>query len=265
MPTTHHSFATPEPITLRLTSNRGTVEIVAADTSETTVDITGPHEDPPVVVEISRDGRTVTVEPRRRLGLHDRLAMTVRLPAGSKLNIHTASADVEVQGSVAEARIQTASGTIRVDQVQGASELHTASGSVRIGSAGGAVGFQSASGSLHVDRAGAGCSARTASGSVAVDVTDGDVSATTVSGRIEVGEAHRGALDLRATSGSVGVGVRQGTLVQYEVSSVSGRVQSTLHSEDPPTRKDAASLSVRARTVSGSISFSSVSSGAIAL
>jgi len=265
MPTTHHSFATPEPITLHLQSNRGTVEVVADDTTETTVDITGPRADPPVRVEISRDGRTVWVEPQRRLGLHDRLAITVRLPAGSELDLHTASADVAVQGPVGEARIHTASGAIRVDHVRGASDLKTASGSVRIGAADGVVGFQSASGSLHVDRAGAGCSAKTASGSVTVGLTDGDIAANTVSGRIDVGEAHRGALDLRATSGSVGVGVRQGTLVWYEVSSLSGRVQSTLRNEDPAPRPDAAPLSVRARTVSGSISFSSVSSGAIAL
>lgn len=254
MPTAHHSFPTPEPITLDLQVDRGTVDVVASDAAETTADISSRDAD---VYRVELDGGRLRIEPVRRFLHSPRVHVTVHLPTGSRLEIATASASVEVRGVIAEAKVSSASGSITVDEVVGSVELGTASGSARVRTAGGDVTFQSASGSLKVERVGGGCTARTASGSITIGRADGDIDAKSVSGAVRVGEAHTGTVELRSTSGSVGVGVRRGTLVWLDVASVSGRVVSELTGEAAPGVGES-SLDLHAHSVSGSIQIGSV-------
>jgi DUF4097 and DUF4098 domain-containing protein YvlB len=264
MPSTHDRFATPQPIRLHLRNAAGSVEIVAGDGAETTVDITSGRGDPPVRVELSADARILTVEPENGRYRH-RIDIKVGLPAGSEVHVETASAGVVVRGAVARLDVSTASGSIDADQVDGRAELGSASGSAQVGTVAGPLGFRSASGSLRVDRVGDSCEARSASGSVTIRLADGDVAAKTVSGRVIVGEAHRGTVDVGSTSGSVEVGVRRGTLVWLDVTSVMGRARSDLESEGEPTGSGGAPLTVRAQSVSGSVTITSTGTAAIAL
>jgi DUF4097 and DUF4098 domain-containing protein YvlB len=265
MPTSHDRFPTPHPISLQLSNAAGSVEVVAGDSTETTVDITSGFGDPPVRVELSSDGRTLTVEPQSRRRYHHRLNMKVSLPTGSDVHVETASAGVVVRGAVARLDVTTASGSIDVDQVDGRAEVGSASGSAQVGTVTGPLGFRSASGSLRVHRTGESCQARSASGSVSIQLADGDVAAKTVSGRVTVGEAHRGTVDVGSTSGSVEVGVRRGTLVWLDVTSVTGRARSELGAEEAPAGAGGAALTVRAQSVSGSVTITSTGTSAIAL
>jgi DUF4097 and DUF4098 domain-containing protein YvlB len=265
MPTIHEQFTTPDPITVRLQNAAGSVEIVAGDGPDTTVDITSGFGDPPVRVEMSSDARTLTVEPQSGRRYRHRIHMKVALPTGSELHVQTASAGVVVRGAVAQLDVSTASGSVDVDRVDGRVEVGSASGSAQVGTVAGPLGFRSASGSLRVDHAGDSCEARSASGSVAIRLADGDVAAKTVSGRVTVGEAHRGTVDVGSTSGSVEVGVRRGTLVWLDVTSVTGRARSDLEAEGAPAGAGGAPLTVRAQSVSGSVTITSTGTAAIAL
>ena len=264
MPTTQERFPTPSPITLRLRNHAGSVEVVASESAETTVDITSRTDDA-AVVEMSGDGRTLTIEPRqRRLHRHG-IDMVVHLPAGSDLRIQVAAAEVRVRGTVGDVEVDNAAGKVNIEQADGAVALGSASGSMKVGRAGGRLSFQSASGSLDVDRVGGACTARSASGSVTIGVADDDVAAHSVSGSVVVREAHRGTVDIGSTSGQVAVGVRRGTLAWLDVSSVSGRTRSDLAPEDPTADASGSTLTVRARSVSGSVVVTSSGTGAIAL
>lgn len=256
MPSTQHRFATPAPITLRLRNHAGTVEVVAADGEETTVDISSRLEDP-AVVELSGDGRTLTVEPRpRRIHRHP-IDMVVHLPAGSDLDLHTAAARVRVRGPVGRVDVATASGEVTIDEAAGSVDVGSASGSAHVGRTAGPLAFRSASGSLDVGLVRGACTARSASGSVTIGCAEDDVAAESVSGSVVVRESHRGTVDVRSTSGAVSVGVRKGTLVWLDVSSVSGRTRSDLVGEEGGDPGAGAPLTVRARSVSGSVSVTS--------
>jgi DUF4097 and DUF4098 domain-containing protein YvlB len=261
MTTTTHRFPGSEPIAVHLTVDRGSVDIVATDTDEVLVDISSRHDEEVYRVDLAEAGRHLSIEPIRRWRSHPRVSITVRVPTGSTLEAQTASAHVEVRGPLAGAQVRTASGSIALDQVDGPVEASSASGSVRVGSVGSTLRFTSASGSLRADHVRGDCEARSASGSITIGTADADVAAKSVSGSVKVGEARTGTLDLHATSGSIGVGVRRGTLVWLDVSSVAGRVTSNLANEDSPAASESP-LHLHAHSVSGSIQIASVGTAA---
>jgi DUF4097 and DUF4098 domain-containing protein YvlB len=257
MPTTTHRFPVAEPVALHLAVDCGSLEIVATDTDEAVVEITSREDDEVYRVELAEGGRHLSIDPVRRWRSHPRVAVVVRLPKGSSVDAQTASAHLEVRGPLASAGVRTASGSIALDEVDGPVQATSASGGVRIGRAGSTVTFASASGSLRADHIVGDCQARTASGSITIGTAEADVAARSVSGSVKVGEARTGTLDLHATSGSIGVGVRRGTLVWLDVTSVAGRVTSNLAGEDAPSTAEHP-LNVHAHSVSGSIQIASV-------
>jgi DUF4097 and DUF4098 domain-containing protein YvlB len=258
-----HRFSTPAPITLDLRLHRGSITVTATETAETTVDIGGRHADG-MRVDLSADGRRLVVAPvRHELGRHH-IDVAVHLPVRSEVRLGAAAADITVEGVVEAASVSCASGRVRLDEVDGPADVQAASGTVRIGTVRGRLDLQSASGSVEVDRVGGECTARSASGSIEIGSADADVSARSASGSIRVREAHRGTVDLHSTSGSVAVGVRQGTLVWLDVVSTAGRVESHL-AADQPAAADGSPLTVRARTVSGTVSITSAGPTPIAL
>ena len=269
--TARHTFSTPSPITLELRVHRGAVHVTAAETTDTTVDIGGPDSEP-MRVDLSADGRRLVIEPVRRTGRHH-VDVTVRLPAGSTVRIGAAAAEVTVEGTVAEATVSCAAGRVQVADVDGRTEVHTASGSARLGTVRGPLQLRSASGAVEVEHVTGACSAHSASGEITIGAAEGDISARSASGSIRVREAHRGTVDLHSTSGSVAVGVRRGTLVWLDVSSTSGRVHSDLEADDTrdpsgggrSARGTEAALTLRARTVSGSVSVTPAGPTPIAL
>jgi len=268
MPTQTHRFPTPEPIHLQVKARRGTVEVHAGDGPETVVEITGRHDTPHANVEASDDHRRVSVDvPRqfRRHGGHaHRLEIVVRLPAGSTIDVTAASASVTTSGVLARADVSTASGAIAIEQATGDVDAQSASGRIGVGTVGGTTRLRSASGSLQVATATGACSATTASGAIDVGWAGHDVTAKSASGSIIVRDAARGSLALDSTSGRVTVGVRKGTLVWLDLTSVSGRTRSDLTPDDAaPTDREEA-LEIRVRTVSGSIAVapSAASAGA---
>jgi hypothetical protein len=255
MPTKTHRFPSPEPVRLRVRSGRGTVQIVASAVTETVVEVSGRHEGDQARVEASGDGRTITIDvPRhRKLGNAPRLDITVQLPEGSYLDLGTASASIDARGPVAQADVRAASGAVSIEQVTGDVDARSASGDVRLGTVGGAARLKSASGDLLVASVGGVCNAHTASGAIDVGWAGDTVGAKSASGSLTVRDAVRGALDLRTTSGDVAVGVRKGTLVWLDLTTVSGRTTSDLTPDAPSAAASEEPLTIRARTVSGDI------------
>lgn len=255
MPTESYRFPTDGPVHLQLRTNRGTVEVTADDVPETLVTVSGRHDVGIVRVSASEDGRQVYVEVPRswRPGGHPRYDITVRLPLRSTADLAAASASISTRGLLAQAEAKTASGAVTIEQVEGDCRAQSASGGIQLGTVGGTVDLKSASGDLRVARAGGRATARTASGSVDVGWAGDLVSAVAVSGDVTVRDAARGEVICKSTSGNIAVGVRKGTLVWLDLSTVSGRTTSSLRPDDAPEGRKEEVLTVKAQTVSGNI------------
>jgi DUF4097 and DUF4098 domain-containing protein YvlB len=105
---------------------------------------------------------------------------------------------VTVGKVAADARITTGSGGAEIDEVGGNARIHCASGHIEVGQSG------------------------------------DDLDASAASGSIRVRRADHGRVSARTGSGSVRVGVANGTAALLDVSTLSGRVDSELQPSDAP-------------------------------
>jgi DUF4097 and DUF4098 domain-containing protein YvlB len=258
MPTTTQRFPTPQPVRVDVHNPRGSIEVVAADATESTVDITSRLDDVDAVVRLDSSGTSLLVDiPRRRFGKQPRVAVVERVPHGSWVAADAASASIAVRGPVAGLQLRSASGGIQAEEAHGPVGVRTASGSVRLGSVHGTLEVRGVSGSVRVVEIDDDASVRVVSGSIEVGTAAAGLRATSVSGSIDVREAQRGTVDLTSTSGGISVGVRRGTLVWLDLSSVSGRTQSSLAADHTVPGGEEEPLTLSARSVSGSITVSS--------
>lgn len=254
MPTQNHRFPTPEPIGVDIRNPRGAIEIEAADVTETSVTITSRVDDLDAEVRHDADGRKLLVEiPRRRFGIQPRVTVTVRVPRDSWAAADAASASIAVRGPVAGLQLSSASGSIRAEEAHGPVEVRAVSGSIRLGAVHGTLEARAVSGSVRVVEVDDVAAAKVVSGSIEIGRAGADLRATAVSGSINVREAQRGTVDLNTTSGSIAVGVRRGTLVWLDLSSTSGRAHSSLSADGAAPTGDEESLTLTARSVSGSV------------
>jgi DUF4097 and DUF4098 domain-containing protein YvlB len=266
-----YAFPTPGPVELYVELGAGRLTVRAGEVTETTVTVEGRDADQ---VSVEHRGNQVTILAPRRwmdlLGAFRDVIVTVDVPTGSMLAAKLGSADLLATGSFGAARLRSGSADVHVDEVTRHAVVDTGSGDVTVGAALAELRVRSGSGDVRVDRAGGSVGVSTASGDVVLGSTEGDVVAHTASGDIHVGDAHtdvrlttasgdltvgavrRGEVRAKAVSGSVRVGVPRGIPVWTDVSSVSGKVVSTLEGAGRPAEGQDF-IEVRASTVSGGI------------
>jgi DUF4097 and DUF4098 domain-containing protein YvlB len=227
------TFHTPEPPTLRVNLASGIVRLETAETAETRVELEGPGEDE---ARIELRGNDVVVEvERRKLFSKNGHRIFISAPHGALVDVHTASADVEGRGRFAEVETDSASGDVSFDDVTGRVHVNTASGDVRIDAVAGGVRVNSASGDVTIGEA------------------DRDVKVRTASGDIEIRSAAEGKVDIQSASGDVGVGIRRGSKVWLDVTTMSGDTSSELELSDAPSPSEGPTVEVRVRTMSGDV------------
>jgi DUF4097 and DUF4098 domain-containing protein YvlB len=269
---TEHHFETHEPVRLFAEIGKGSVKVVALDTTETHVQITGRDAEQ---VLVSQEGRQITViGPKQRsvinFGNADRLDVLVTLPAYSEIAVRTGSADITVTGTVSTAQLKSGSGDLEVDAAEGPLVLETGSGDVRVEQARAELKAKSGSGDvLVVDVAGAAAVStgsgdvqlwtthapavvKTGSGDLKVGEAGADLSFSTGSGDLVVKTAQRGRLTAKGASGDVHVGVKAGVPVWTEITTVSGEIRSGLQGAGEP-RDGAEHLELRVKNVSGDV------------
>src|SRR6266498_1408693 len=236
------TFPTPGPLTLSIRIPAGTVELEAAETDETRVEVErlrGELAPDEVRVELrDRGGRQEVMVHAERTGLLRRrdakYRVSIRTPLGADVDLDVASADVAGNGTFGSVDVKTASGDVVFGEVQGAARVKTGSGDVELTAVGGEVRVDDASGDVTVGEAGADAIVRSASGSVAVGRAAGDVRVSTASGDIEVG-------------------VRAGSKVFIDAKSMSGEMRSELEVTDSPPGSNGTNLELRAMTMSGDV------------
>jgi hypothetical protein len=194
------TFDTPAPITAVLDFPAGRVHFVAADRADTTVEVLPADPSKRRDVQAAErttvgygDGflRIVASAKHEILGNSGAIQVTVQLPAGSRVEVQAASADLRAAGRFGEIAYDGAHGAIDIDEADG----------VRL---------------------------VTAAGDVSVGRLTGPAQISTAKGDIRIAEAVRGALVLRTQAGDVSVGAAAGVDASLDAGTGYGRIHNAL-------------------------------------
>jgi DUF4097 and DUF4098 domain-containing protein YvlB len=211
-----HEFEVGPAPDIDVSVDSGRLLVVTGEAGRIVVDIDGRSDD----WEIGQVGSAVTVRPARRWRTRSTRVHLV-VPAGCRVVVRTATADVRLDGRFAATSVTTASGDIDVgpatglqvstasgelqaDDVTGDVELSTISGDARLGAVSGRVGITTTSGTIRL-------------GGVA-----GDLTANSVSGDIRIARFDGDDLAVKTVSGDLEVGLPSGIRVSPEISTFSG-------------------------------------------
>lgn len=135
---------------------------------------------------------------------------------------------------VGDAEVANAAGDVQIGVIDGKAVIGNDKGASKIGEITGNLRITGMSGGIVVDRAHAGVEAKTAYGN------------------IRLAEIVRGEVRLTTSSGTIEIGIREGTAAKLDVSSMSGRVRSSLDAIDGPGQFDE-TVEVCARTQYGDV------------
>ena len=235
----------------------GSVEVRAGSPGRIVVALDGPDVDR---WDITQLGDSVSVESSVRGGWRSRSTrVLVEVPAGTDIDVRSASADVALSGEFGTTRIKSASGDVRVGSAARLA-IDTASGDASAASVVAATSCTTASGDVELGRVGGRLTVSTASGDVRVDEADDDVEIGSASGDVRVGRCGGSNITVKSISGDVVVGLPSGIRVEPDLTTLSGR---THLPKAAPNRGDEPRRVVRVglRTVSGDITIRRVDEG----
>ncbi|MBW8485278.1 DUF4097 family beta strand repeat-containing protein [Actinomadura parmotrematis] len=208
-----HTFAATTPVTAVLNVPAGRVQVIAADRADATVEVR------PATAGKSRDARTaerttvtcadgvlrVDVPADRGLKGGGSVEVTVRLPAGSRVQGTSAAAELRGVGRLGDVAFDGAYRSVKLDETA-ALTLTATDGDVEVGRLGGPARISVQRGDITI--------AEATGGEVALDTKDGDITiaaAAGVSAALDAGTSHgrvsnalkndgAPALDIRATT-----------------------------------------------------------------
>jgi len=255
------TFATPDPISVRIEANNGSIRLVATDRADTVVEVRPRDERRNSDVWAAehtrvdfRDGKLIVSGAKRGLALFRDCSVDVEiaLPSRSRLHASLASADLRAEGEFADFRLASASGEVEVDSVVGNIKVANSSGSFTVHAAQGSVWIGTASGDVTVGHLGGDLKFKAASGSLTVDRLCGYVKARTASGSVDVAAAVRGGVSAHTSSGEVAVGIVEGTAARLDIVTGSGVVNNELQPSDGPQQGEE-TLVLHVRSGSGDV------------
>ena len=263
-----HAFDAPGPTRVRVEIPAGllVVETWAEPRVEVEVSAARGDERSAAAAEetrvsaAERAGRNEVVvrAPKResgRLGItwgrSPELAVTVRCPDGTDLELTTHSADFEARGGLGDVAVRSASGDASLEDARSLGYT-TASGDLTAGAVEAALAVKSASGDVDVRSVGASAAVNTVSGDVRLGETAGAVAVKTISGDVEL-EAVGAEVVVSSVSGDVEVSAVPGLVLWIDAQSVSGTMTSELDVGDEPAEPGRKAVELRVRTVSGDV------------
>ncbi|MGA6164773.1 DUF4097 family beta strand repeat-containing protein [Amycolatopsis magusensis] len=277
------NFPASGPVELDVSITVGRVEILLAETEETTVELRqeqtsqAPWADGVTAVlswvnerfgdqfdtdvlgspaeairqsRIEQVGEQVIVRgpkalPLRKVPLH----VVVHAPRGSHVGIRTGGGDVTVTGAAGRANIATGTGEVSLGETKASASIRTGSGDIQLGPTTHGLQIRSGSGAVRLAATAGSATVVTGTGDIWFGSVAGDVLARSGSGDLTVAEAKSGSLEFNTGSGEIRFGVGSGVTAEVDVSTGSGRVSSELPVLDTPPDEVAA---VRARLRTGS-------------
>ncbi|WP_327419295.1 DUF4097 family beta strand repeat-containing protein [Streptomyces sp. NBC_01233] len=186
----------------------GRIRLIAADRADTRVEVLPANASKGRDVKAAEQTtveygegvlRITTPEGRNRLlGASGSVEVTVRLPAGSRVEAKAASAEFRGVGRLGDVAFEAAQGTVKLDETAGA-QLTLLAGDVSVGRLG------------------------------------GPARVSTQKGDIKVAEAVHGVVELRTQAGDVSVGAARGVCASLDAGTGHGRIHNSLRNSDGAT------------------------------
>lgn len=232
-------FSTPRPVALEVKIPSGDVEVATVEADEATVRLDGSQKLVDAIrVDLVGDRLVVGHRKTSFMGLWGRfgesLHVQARVPAGSAIEIVTASGVVTLNGKFGELDMRSASGDVVVTgEIERDARVKSVSGDVRV---------PHVTGNLTV---------QTVSGDVVAQSIDGSVSVRSVSGNLRVGSLREGNVSVHSVSGDVELGIASGTSIDLDAGSASGDLSSEVALSGTPGADAGPTVVIRSNTVSG--------------
>ncbi|MEV8228870.1 DUF4097 family beta strand repeat-containing protein [Streptomyces sp. NPDC079167] len=199
------TFTTPAPVAAILDIPAGRIQIIAADRPDTTVEILPANASKSRDVKAAEqtevaysDGALRIEAPaatNRVLGSSGFVEITVQLPAGSRVEARSASAEVRGVGRLGDVTLDSAQGSVKLDETEGA-RLTLQAGDITVGRLGGPAQI------------------------------------STLKGDLRITEAVRGSVTLRTEYGEISVGAARGVSATLDAGTSLGRIRNTLKNSD---------------------------------
>ena len=240
------TFHTPDPVTLEVKVPAGQIDVETVDGDQSSIVLEGPDNLlEQTRVELVGNRLKVELDVKGPFGLtiqigdwsfgRGGLRVRARVPHGSRAELFTAAADMELLGRYAELAVKSAAGDLKVDgEIEGDAEIKTVSGDVHLHGVGGGLRVQSVSGDVDAASVARGVSVKSVSGDVRIDST------------------REGQVTVQSVSGDIEIGVAPGTNLDVDAGSVSGELSSEVPlGSDVGSTGDGPTLVVRGKTVSG--------------
>ena len=208
-------FETTAPVSAVLAIPAGRIQFIAADRADTTIDVrpadASRSRDVKAAEQIEvayGDGvlRIAAADAKNQLfGPSGAVEVTVQLPAGSRVEARTGSAELRVVGRLGDLDFEGAYRQIKIDEAASV-RLTAVDGDVEVGRLGGSAEISTARGDIRIGEAGRGTVVlRTQSGDISVMAAAGvsaALDAGTSYGRVSNALKNDGTaeLDIRATT-----------------------------------------------------------------
>lgn len=208
----NESYSTPAPISAVLDIPAGRIQLIAADRADTTVEIrphsTSSNQDVKAAerIQVAYTDGVLRIEAapasHRLLGSSGSVEVTVRLPAGSRVDAKAASGEFRGVGRLGDVTFEGARGSVKIDETASA-RLSLQAGGITVGRLRGPAEITTQQGDLTVAEAVTGAvTLRTEQGDITVGAASGSLDAGTTYGRISNGLRNTGdsGLTIHATT-----------------------------------------------------------------
>ncbi|GAB2490834.1 DUF4097 family beta strand repeat-containing protein [Streptosporangium sandarakinum] len=205
-----HTFDTPAPISAVLHIPAGRVRLIAADRADTAVEVLPASASKSRDVKAAEqttveyaDGvlRIETAVKNQYLGPTGAVEVTVKLPAGSRVEARTAAAELRTVGRLGDVAFEGAYHQIKLDETASL-RLTATDGDVEVGRLGGPAEISTARGDITI--------AEATGGTVVLRTQSGDISITAAAGV-------SAALDAGTTLGRIANGFKNNGTVELDV------------------------------------------------
>ena len=143
----------------------------------------------------------------------------ISVPAKTRLDIHSASGDINIGGIEDRINIWVASGDVVLENTRGEINANSASGNLELYNAQGKIGLKGASSDIKIRRA---------KGSVSISTASGDIYGEKIEGELYISQAS-GDLDLSEINGDI---TAKGASGDKEIQQVQGSLNLTTSSGD---------------------------------
>jgi hypothetical protein len=242
---------TPE-VEVRIAAGR--VEFLQGTEGEISVEVDTSNPD----FRVEQRGNLVLIASERNSGwlLRGSDFVTVRMPAGGEARVTTASARVDCAPNMSRIDVKTASGDVEIESADIAT-VKTASGDIGVRDISTSLRISTASGDVFVRGECEGSlSCNTASGDLHVERCSGTIEVNSVSGDTNVRRYTGNQANFKGMSGSIELGIPEGTKVDLDATILSGRLRTPEKRETSlPTERH---MSLRAKLVSGDLTIDRV-------